>query len=189
MDKTDRRIRRTQKLLGDALIQLALERGYENITIQDVTAHADVGYRTFFRHFNSLDDLLRAVAQAHLDELERIFRFPPADTLTKSLRDHAVENGCALFEYIQDNEVIFRVLLLQDAVRFCLQPVIQHAREYVEAFFGRLPPAAIEPPILANHVVYATFALLRWWLENDKPYPVERMGEIFATLILLPTLN
>ncbi|RME08316.1 MAG: hypothetical protein D6803_01525, partial [Anaerolineae bacterium] len=73
--------------------------------------------------------------------------------------------------------------------RFCLRPVIERAREYAESFFQHLSPNGIAPSIVANHVVYATFALLRWWLENDQPYPAERMGEIFATLILLPALN
>jgi len=186
MRKTDRRIRRTQKLLGDALIELALERGYENITIQDVTARADIGYRTYFRHYAGLDDLLRDVAQTQLDELEALFRFPRADALPDDLFAYSVENGRILFAYIQEHENIFRVLLLQDSVRFCLQPVIAHARAYAERFFDQFPSGAIDPAIIANHVIYATFALMHWWLENDKSYSLDRMGEIFASLIMRP---
>ncbi len=189
MNKTDRRIRRTQKLLGDALIQLALERGFENITIQDVTARADIGYRTYFRHYAGLDDLLRHVAQTQLDELEKLFRFPAVEALPRDFFAYSVENGRILFDYLQAHEPIFRVLLLQDSVRFCLQPVIRHAREYAETFFGRFPPGDIPTSVIANHVIYATFALMHWWLENDKPYPVGRMGEIFAALIMRPAIN
>ncbi len=186
MTKTDRRIRRTQKLLGDALIALALERGYENITIQDVTARADIGYRSYFRHYAGLDDLLRHVAQTQLDELEKLFRFPAFETLPQDLFAYSMENGRILFDYIQAHEPIFRVLLLQDSVRFCLQSVIRHARDYAERFFNQFPSENIAPSIVANHVIYATFALMHWWLENDKPYSPQRMGEVFAALVMRP---
>ena len=41
----DRRVRRTQNSLKEALIAEAREKGYKNITIQDVTTRADVGCR------------------------------------------------------------------------------------------------------------------------------------------------
>ena len=65
MEKIDRRVRRTYKLLGDALISLILEKGYEDITIKDITERADVAYVTFFRHYKTIDDLL----QQRLDEI------------------------------------------------------------------------------------------------------------------------
>ena len=72
----DRRIRRTQKLLGEALIAEAREKGYKNITIQDVTKRADVGYRTYFRHYTGLDELLVSVAQDRLDKFYEILDLP-----------------------------------------------------------------------------------------------------------------
>ena len=43
MNSTDRRVRRTQKSLGDALIALALEKDFDEITIQEITDRADIG--------------------------------------------------------------------------------------------------------------------------------------------------
>ncbi len=58
MESQDRRIKRTQQLLAKALIALTLEKGYEVVTIRDITEWADVGYATFFRHYYSKDALL-----------------------------------------------------------------------------------------------------------------------------------
>src|SRR5437879_11312519 len=52
MDLQDRRVKRTQKALARALIELTLEKGYEAITIRDITDKAEVGYATFFRHYH-----------------------------------------------------------------------------------------------------------------------------------------
>src|SRR5438552_2345374 len=45
--KLDRRIQRTRQLLRDSLIALILEKGYDAVTIQDITDHANLGRATF----------------------------------------------------------------------------------------------------------------------------------------------
>src|SRR5258708_24160624 len=69
MDVQDRRVKRTQNLLAKALIALTLEKGYEAVTIRDITERADIGYATFFRHYHDKDALLREVLDVVLSEL------------------------------------------------------------------------------------------------------------------------
>ena len=177
----DRRIRRTQRLLHHALIELILERGYRNITIQEVSARADIGYRTFFRHYNSLDDLLLDVIQETLDELDRrldLYR-PESD-----LEGVLLHKGIGLFRFVQEREAIFRVLLLDDGVRFTIQPLLNRARSRAQAAIP--PQEGIPASIVANHLIISTLALLRWWLEFDLAYPPEEMGQFFLELIIRP---
>src|SRR5688572_15483761 len=56
--KVDRRIQRTRTLLRDALMRLIIRRGYDEITIQDITDEANVARTTFYLHFSDKDDLL-----------------------------------------------------------------------------------------------------------------------------------
>lgn len=63
MEKPDRRIRRTQKSLHDALISLVLQKNYDSITVQGILDRADVGRATFYSHFKSKDELLTSGAQ------------------------------------------------------------------------------------------------------------------------------
>ena len=70
MESQDRRIKRTQQLLAKALIALTLKKGYEAVTIRDITEHADIGYATFFRHYSSKDALLRDVSDVVLADLK-----------------------------------------------------------------------------------------------------------------------
>src|SRR5437667_12756071 len=69
MEIRDRRVRRTQHLLARALIALTLEKGYEAVTIRDITECADIGYATFFRHYRDKDELLEDVLDVVLAEL------------------------------------------------------------------------------------------------------------------------
>jgi hypothetical protein len=48
------------------------------------------------------------------------------------------------------------------------------------------PDPLIPAEIAANHVAAAALALVKWWLDNRLPYPPERMGAIYAALIINP---
>ncbi|MBP7196819.1 MAG: TetR family transcriptional regulator, partial [Anaerolineaceae bacterium] len=46
--KDDRRIQRTRKALRDALHSLVLDRGYDDLSVQDITDKANLGRATFY---------------------------------------------------------------------------------------------------------------------------------------------
>ena len=94
MEIQDRRVKRTQHLLARALIVLTLEKGYETVTIRDITERADVGYATFFRHYHDKDELLKDVLDVVLTEIIDLLGStqPAADPTTI---------GVLLFRYVQ----------------------------------------------------------------------------------------
>ena len=57
-ENADRRVQRTRKLLRSALVQLIMERGYDVLTIQDITDKANLGRTTFYLHYQSKDEVL-----------------------------------------------------------------------------------------------------------------------------------
>src|SRR5579884_984217 len=109
MEVQDRRIRRTQHLLAEALIALTLEKDYESVTIRDITARADIGYATFFRHYRDKDELLKDVLDVVLNELLELVCVPPAADPTAT--------GLLLFRYVQEHEEVVRVLLKSHTLR------------------------------------------------------------------------
>ena len=183
----DRRVRRTQKLLGEALVAEALEKGYKNITIQDVTTRADVGYRTYFRHYTGLDELLLSVAQDRLDQFYEILDLPLPGEVIQDPVAFFQGVGATLFQHIQDNQQAFRFLLLDDGLRFVLDPVLERACQKVEVLLGGLPQENIPAGVAANHIISSTVSLIRWWLENDTPHSPDKAGRIFTDLIIQPT--
>ena len=55
---TDRRVRRTLRLLQAALLELIEEKGFETITVEEIVARADVGRTTFYLHYTDKGHLL-----------------------------------------------------------------------------------------------------------------------------------
>jgi AcrR family transcriptional regulator len=57
-EELDPRVKRTRQLLDQAFIQLLTEKGFEAITVQDVTQRAGVNRATFYAHFQDKYELL-----------------------------------------------------------------------------------------------------------------------------------
>ncbi len=69
--KGDRRSQRTRQLLSTALIEVMLEKRYDEITVQDIIDRANVGRSTFYAHFLDKEDLLVSQVTRVLDALTR----------------------------------------------------------------------------------------------------------------------
>ncbi len=181
----DRRVRRTQKLLGEALIALALENDYDEITIQEITNRADIGYRTFFRHYADKDELLKDVLSSVREEMRGLMEPPPLEFfMDPDIEVTSSPQGAVLFNHVLENCDLYRVFLFSD--RGLVQPLKEFAIEEFKANFSAVLKTDIPNDILVNHMVSSYITLLRWWLDNDMRYSAEEMGDYAFRLIVLP---
>jgi AcrR family transcriptional regulator len=172
----DRRVRRTQQLLARALIALTLEKGYEAVTIRDITDRADIGYATFFRHYHDKDELLNDVIDVVLDDLVAL--------LVPAIPVDPTTVGVLLFRYVQEQSEVIRVLLRSHAL---LQNIIEVASQNVTNVHTPLPDSVIPLEIASYHIITSSISLVQWWLDHHMPYPPEQMGVIYHELITRPT--
>jgi AcrR family transcriptional regulator len=71
----------------DAGFRLFAERGYDQVTVADICAEADIGRRTFFHYFPSKEDLLASPVQGMTACLTAALdQAPPAATDGQALR-------------------------------------------------------------------------------------------------------
>ena len=177
MKKLDRRVLRTRQSLSDAMIALALEFGYEAITIKMLTQHAEIGYATFFRHFKSKDDLLLHVLQSGLMEMMDLIKpemtpYEEALIAYKHIRKNPGE--FSLFANLpRDHKVIVIVFkAISDSIK----------TRYVSRDEGFIPHE-----VAINHLVTSVIELIRWWVEHDMKYSIEQMATIQSELIVKAT--
>src|SRR5215217_5062984 len=106
----DPRIRRTRRMLREAVLDLAAEHDFAEITVRDITARADVNRATFYLHYRNKEDL---VAQA----LEALFaEFTAEDrafvAAHPTLAAATVPPGIvAQFRHVGERAELFRRLL------------------------------------------------------------------------------
>src|SRR5260370_17036271 len=77
--RRDRKKSETRQALREAAHRLFAEKGFSRTTIDDIAEAADVSRRTFFRYYDSKDDLLRADVADLLPVMLAALRRRPAE--------------------------------------------------------------------------------------------------------------
>lgn len=182
MAKIDRRITRTRRLLGEALLELVQEQSFDSITIRDITERADIGYATFFRHYDSKEELLAEQLEAIIRQIEAL--------AGEQTGGYFQREGALLYEHARENELLYRGLLggqvnarvirrLRDALIKVIQP---HVEGHIEG-----EKLLIPLDIAVNHVAASALEMMAWWLENEMPYSPDQMGQYYERLIVQAT--
>jgi AcrR family transcriptional regulator len=76
----ERKKRRTRDALSTAAITLFLERGFDNVSVAEIAAAAEVSKPTLFTYFASKEDLVLHRIADHEGEAARVVRDRPAGT-------------------------------------------------------------------------------------------------------------
>jgi len=164
----DRKKLATRQALSDAALRLALERGVENVRVEDIAAAAGVSPRTYNNYFSS-----RAEAICVADGAERALR------LAAALRERPADE--ALFDAVRAvvDEHITRAALSKKHLRILLSaPALQGEHLKVAVLMERALAEAIadrlgvdggrdlRPRVLAGAVLAAIRAAREHWLRS-----------------------
>jgi AcrR family transcriptional regulator len=183
MTKTDRRIQRTRDLLQRALIELINERGYDTITIQHIVDRANIGRTTFYKHYNSKDELFMSCHEAMLNE----FHINPRHPLSREelLSPEIPSEMAPAYHHLEQKRArLYPIFQGQDSPLILRQIRDRSAREIevnLRVTFGEVK-SNIPLEILANYLAGAQVALMQWWLEKRRPHSAENLARTFHLL-------
>lgn len=186
-DVGDLRVRRTHKLLREALLALMAERGFEALTIQAITDRAMVNRTTFYRHYRDKSDLLARCMDDVFAELEASLAPPPTDA---GRLDWPALTGnlTRLFEHAAAYAPAYQLLLSERGggqfaarARGTLEEVSRRRWEMMRPALAdpRLPPA-----MTLSFIAAAVLGVLQWWLEAGRPFDPATAAAHLMTLIV-----
>lgn len=176
-NRQDRRVRRTRRLLSQALLELMLETEYESISVRRVTDLADVGYATFYRHFRSKQELLGFALGSVLEELGKSV---PSDM---SMQEQAV----MFLRNVDQNREAYLAALTLPPGHPVLKTLHDRVKELVAARYVPRADSGVPVNVAVDHLVRSTYGLLRWYLLKPHDYSTEQVAAMYVKLILQPT--
>lgn len=108
----DRRTIRTKKVIIRALSQLIEEKGFNNISITDLTTRADINRGTFYLHYTDKYDLLEKVENEIIQEIQSQTKdIDYINMLNADVVNEPVPFIIKLFECIKENADFMKVVL------------------------------------------------------------------------------
>lgn len=179
-ENTDRRYRRTNRTLAAALVELTSERPYSSIQVRDITDRADVGYATFYRHYESKDDLMLAVFEDITKELET--------SVGVQGKGYFEQEGILLFGHVHKYQGLYRSIIQSPEFAKKLKKLLSIQIEgHIAHHASTLKEPSFPIDLAAHHMVAALICLIEWWLDNKLRLPIEKMARIYERLIIQAT--
>lgn len=177
----DRRVRKSQESIMDALISLMAEKEFEKITINEIAGRADVNRGTVYAHYTDKYQLLELCIESHLDQLiascmpQEELNEPPYPTKDALLR---------VFSMLEQHTAFYTTLLTTKGVPALRSRLLEMICLSIrEQFAEQLFPAGVDQEVRIQFIASATVGVIEWWFMNPVPYSAEEItGQLWSLL-------
>ena len=167
-----------RRALSSAAVRLAVERGLENVTIEDITAEADVSLRTFGNYFSSKYEAICALGTDRARRIgAELLGRPACEPLWEALVNAVLAHYDGA-DQAPDGEWLagLKLVLTAPAIRGEYLKVNAEMQEVLAAAIAtraRIDPSQdMYPQILAGAVTAAAQVAVRRWFAADPPVPL-----------------
>jgi len=178
----DRRQKKTRQAVYDAFTGLLEKKNYSSITVQEIIDEANIGRSTFYSHFETKDELLKALCT---EIFEHVFaeKLSKEDThdFSDQNKDLRGELTHILYHLKDSSRYISRILSSESGEIF-----MQYFKEYLEVIFEaelRTEESFIPKEYILNHMVCDFSETVRWWMRHPKYTPEEIAGFFLDTTV------
>lgn len=180
-----RKKRATRRALHDAALRLATERGIEHVTVEEISAAANVSARTFFNYFPSKEQaVIGDVITFDAEQMTSIVK--SADTVLDGLREVAL--GVAGYTETEREHVLMRWELVERHPAL-LPAMMGRIMEFEQILAGAVAARTglgeddAYPQVGAALTGTALRISVRRWVKGHGGHPLEHhVNEVFALL-------
>lgn len=176
----DLRIKKTQRSLQEALLALINEKGFDAISVKDLTEQAEINRATFYRHYLDKYDLLDKNIDNMLLDLGNT-------VIPKNMNEIIGKDGepspmyVKLFEFIFENASFFRTMMSKNGISSFQYRLIVIMKDYInmaiDEFQQQQNSMHTQKEIVINYITYAIIGLINYWLESDMKYSPQHMAK------------
>jgi len=182
--KPDPRIIRTRNLLKHALIELVPEKGFECLTVQDITDRATLNRATFYLHYKDKHELLLDAFDSLISDVT-----PVPHNLKTVSPEYTHQILLSVFNHIAEYSDFYCKMLGKEGDPLFITRVREYVMMVALNWFEYLQPdktkTLVPLEIITNFLASAYLGTILWWLENG----MKQSGEYMASQLVCMTLN
>ncbi len=184
LNRFERRKERTRRLLQQAATELMFEKGYDAVSIQDITDRADVGRGTFYVHFRDKEDVVWSILREGFDQLDAQIAQIGGDM---PFEVRAYHIWLTIFSHVDANKDLMRVVIGKKGHVLLANRLYDYL---VEMLIRDLEPNIHRTPVklpisfVANYLIGAQMRLIVWWLEQAPHYTPQQMAAMYYEMTI-----
>lgn len=182
----DRRQQKTRAAIFSAFTELLQVKSYARITVQDIIDTANIGRSTFYSHFDTKDELLRALCTEIFDHVFSK-ELDPENTHDFSLSqgDIAAMITHILYHLKDNGKRIIGILNSESSELF-----LRYFKEYLDKSISVyiLNRAAhniksVPESFLIDHISESFINAVKWWIKNNMIQAPEEISQYFLKVV------
>ena len=194
----DERVIKTKKLIKTALSELIQEKGFDHVSITDLTQRANINRGTFYLHYQDKYDLLEKFENEVLDDINT-----NAENFIKSIKDidflgEDFSNEIKpfinkVFTYRKENYTILKVILgpksdmrFQNKIKKALN--IKINKKGWDNYFDS-QNTFVSKNYFISYLVSAHIGVIRQWIDSGMNESAENMAEMISKMFFLGPFN
>ncbi|MDH6364746.1 AcrR family transcriptional regulator [Enterococcus sp. PF1-24] len=185
--KNDLRVKRTQKMIVEAFIRLVNEKGYDNLTIQDIADEAMINRATFYAHFKDKPDLYDHIFNFALTAFTSVLN-PEQLVQGNRIKVKNIEFVLTkIYTEIQKNKNFFLMIMDTSSNERLRQRLAEILYDTYDDLFQklRITENDIEVPIdfIVEYMTSIFTGTLHWWLTSETEMSANHLARLVIKLI------
>ncbi len=179
----DRRQKKTRKAIFSAFSQLLAEKPYSRITVQEIIDTADIGRTTFYAHFETKDDLLKALCEELFDHILNSASNHSEQGLY-SLQTAPESIFCHLLQHLKTNRPLIELLSGENNALFlrCFKSglaelIRQRFESQLQLTYPKIPT-----DFLIHHLSGSFVEMVLWWIHGGLKQSAEELNHYFQII-------
>jgi AcrR family transcriptional regulator len=181
LTRHQRRRMRTREKLKQAALELLLERGYEQLSVQAITERADLGRGTFYLHFKNREDAVWALVEDSILATDRQAREAYSRRVLVDTMQALFLN---VFRHADQNRDLYRVILgakgsaitSSKIQNYLVEEFKRDIRDFGLTF--KIPEIPLD--VYLQILVGAVVRLAHWWLETPNDLTPEKLSSMIS---------
>jgi len=180
----DLRIKRTRLFIINAFFDLIKEKGFDALTIGDLSERAMINRSTFYHHYKDKYDLAEKCLEERFNVLIRKMDRIQQEISTER---QAFLNILNLLTHIEENADLYQLLFGRNGISIFISQLHSYIIKLLRFRFQNIPEintqSVIPQSMFEEFLAGAYIGTIQWWLEHISEYSVEEVSRWLYTLV------
>lgn len=181
LDRIDRRVERTRSAIIKAFKEMIIEKDFKQITIKDLADRADINRKTFYLHYESMEDILFDLA---LEISELLFELLDSKGFfTSGSFDINILVSC-IEELLDTNYELFKKIISANSYRFFARNIKDLVKDsFIRKVKNKTNLSNYMLNVTGDFIAVGLSKLLKDWFEDNGGLSSVEIAKLASSMI------